>query len=69
MQVHELHLHGANAGYKSHDLLQPVGREHATFGMPDQCTVYAGSQGGANVYKRVSSDECVVKSMRGMSVY
>ena len=24
-------MHGANAGYKSQDLLQPVGREHETF--------------------------------------
>ena len=30
-QLHVLH---ANAGYKSQDKLQPVSREHATFGMP-----------------------------------
>ena len=33
----ELHvLHDAIAGYKSQDLLQPLGREHATFGMIGQ---------------------------------
>ena len=31
---HELHvLHGVNAGHKSHDLLQKVGSELATFGL------------------------------------
>ena len=35
----ELHvLHGANTDYKSQDLLYPVKREHATFGMPGQRT-------------------------------
>ena len=42
---HELHLHGANDGSKSQDLLQPVGREHATFGMPGQRTAYVATQG------------------------
>ena len=34
----ELHvLQGANAGYKSQDLLQALGREQATIGMPGLC--------------------------------
>ena len=36
----EFHLRGANAGYKSWDLLQPVGHEHATFGTPRQRIAY-----------------------------
>ena len=32
----EFHLHSANAGYNLQDLLQPVGRENATFEMPGQ---------------------------------
>ena len=39
----ELHLHSANVGYKSRDLLQPVRREHATSVMPDQWTAYAAT--------------------------
>ena len=34
----------ASACYKSQDLLQTVGREHATFGMPGQRTSYEGTQ-------------------------
>ena len=42
----ELHvLHGANAGYKSQDLLQLVRREHASFGMPGQRSACAPTQG------------------------
>ena len=47
----ELHLHGANAGYKSRDLLQPVGSEHATFGMSGQRTAYAASHGTYYYYQ------------------
>ena len=36
-------MHGANAGYKSQGLLHPVGREHATSGMPGQA--YAAAHG------------------------
>ena len=40
----ELHvLHGANAGYKSQNLLQPVRIEHATFGMPGQRPAWAAT--------------------------
>ena len=39
----ELHvLHCASAGYKSQDLLHPLGREHATLEMPDCCAVNHG---------------------------
>ena len=37
-------LHGANEGYKSQDLLQPVRRENATFGMPGQRAACAATQ-------------------------
>ena len=40
----ELHLHGANACHKSQDLLQPVGREIAIFGMPGVRTACAATQ-------------------------
>ena len=40
----ELHLPGANAGHKSQDLLQPVGRERATCGMPGHRTACAATQ-------------------------
>ena len=37
--LRELHvLHGVNAGYKSQNLLQQLGREHAFLGMTGQCT-------------------------------
>ena len=42
----ELHvLHRANAGHKSQDLLQPVGREGATFGMLGHRTAFVATQG------------------------
>ena len=41
----ELYLHSANAGNKSQDLLQPVGSEHTTFGMPGHHTAYAATYG------------------------
>ena len=42
----ELHLlHGANVAYKSEDLLQQPGLEHAFTGMPDQRTACAATQG------------------------
>ena len=42
----ELHvLHSVNAGYKSQDLLQQLGREHASLGMPGQRTACAATQG------------------------
>ena len=42
----ELHvLHGVNAGYKSQDLLQQPGLEHASTGMPGQRTACAATQG------------------------
>ena len=34
-----------NAGCKSQDLLHWVSRERVTFGMPDQCTACAATQG------------------------
>ena len=40
----ELHFYGANAGHKSQDLLQPVGRERATFVMPGHRTTYPANQ-------------------------
>ena len=41
----ELHvLHGVNAGYKSQDLLQQPGREHASVGMRGQRTACAAAQ-------------------------
>ena len=42
----ELHvLHGENAGYKSQDLLQQPGREHASLSTPGQCTAFVATQG------------------------
>ena len=42
----DLHLHSAKFTLNlSQDLLQPVGREHATFGMPVQRTAYAATRG------------------------
>ena len=42
----ELHvLHGVNAAYKSQDLLQQSGLEHASTGMPDQRTACVATQG------------------------
>ena len=38
-------LHGANAGYKSQDLLHQPGLEHASTGMSDQRTACAATQG------------------------
>ena len=38
-------LHGANAGYKSQDLLRPAGRERPTLGMSGQRTARAATQG------------------------
>ena len=53
---HELHVvHGAYAGYKSPDLLQPVRIEHATFGMPGQRTAYAATLGTKKMQLRTSS--------------
>ena len=49
----ELHvLHGVNAGYKSHDLVQPLGHEHESFSMPDQRTACAATQGIVNLSYR-----------------
>ena len=42
----ELHvLHGVNAGHKSQDLLQIMGRERATIGIADQRTACEATQG------------------------
>ena len=42
----ELHvLHGINEGYKSQDLPQKPGLEHASMSMPDQRTAGAATQG------------------------
>ena len=40
------HLLGANARHKSQDLLQPVGCERTTFGMPGHGTARAAIQWG-----------------------
>ena len=45
----ELHLHGENAGHKSQDLQQPVGRERATFRMPVNRTACAATHGIAEI--------------------
>ena len=42
----ELHvLHGTNAEDKSRDVVQPLGREHVTIGMPRQRIACAVTQG------------------------
>ena len=42
----ELHvLHGVDAGYKSQDLLQQPGSEHASLGTPGQRTARVATQG------------------------
>ena len=38
-------LHGVKAGYKSPDLQQQPGREHASLGMPGQRTACAATKG------------------------
>ena len=41
----DLHvLHGVNTAYKSQDLLQQPGLEHASTGMPDQRTACTATQ-------------------------
>ena len=55
----QLHLHSANADYKSQYLLPPVGRELASFGMTGQRTAYAATQGILK-FKFIPSMSCVV---------
>ena len=38
-------LHGANAAYKTQDLLQQPGLEHISMGVPDQRSACAATQG------------------------
>ena len=46
---------GTNAGHQLQDMLQPVRREHATFGMPGQRTACAATLGMHSVKRLYKS--------------
>ena len=57
-------LHGANAGDKSQVLLQPLGRERATIGMPGQRSACATTQ-----VIMLHINQCLYRSIKHMHLH